>query len=172
MNLPASSGDTGPTGSIRGSGRSPRGGSGSPLQYSCLEHPMEPGRLQSIGSKKSRLNNKLRTDDWRSQESLGSSPCHLLEFIPSVQSWQKAANVPDDLSGLPSTWSTLMSPRPLDIRMQVKIKLPSEHTEHLSLSLKRQAKYCCLLMQYCFPPRGAQPSLKRKMLAGPVEMNW
>ena len=65
MNPHSSSGDTGATGSIRGSGRSPAGGSGSPLQSSCLEHPMEPGRLQSIGSKKSRLNNseKLRMDD-------------------------------------------------------------------------------------------------------------
>ena len=32
-----------------GSGRSP-GGDGNLLQYSCLENPMEPGRLQSMGS--------------------------------------------------------------------------------------------------------------------------
>ena len=25
-------------------------GNGNPLQYSCLENPMEPGRLQSMGS--------------------------------------------------------------------------------------------------------------------------
>ena len=25
-------------------------GNGTPLQYSCLENPMEPGRLQSMGS--------------------------------------------------------------------------------------------------------------------------
>ena len=31
------------TGSIPGSGRSPGGGHGSPLQYSCLENPMEGG---------------------------------------------------------------------------------------------------------------------------------
>ena len=30
---------TGDTGSIPGSGRSPRGGHGSQLQYSCLENP-------------------------------------------------------------------------------------------------------------------------------------
>ena len=46
--LPASVGDTG---SIRGSERSPGAGNGNPLQYSCLENPMEeePGRLQSMG---------------------------------------------------------------------------------------------------------------------------
>ena len=37
-------------GSIPGSGRSPRGGHGNPLQYSFLENPMEePGWLQSVG---------------------------------------------------------------------------------------------------------------------------
>ena len=37
---------------IPGSGRSPGGGHSNPLQYSCLENPMEeePGGLQSIGS--------------------------------------------------------------------------------------------------------------------------
>ena len=50
-NPPASAGDTGDTGSIPGSGRSPGGGNGNPLQYSCLENPWteEPGGLQSIG---------------------------------------------------------------------------------------------------------------------------
>ena len=36
-NLPANAGDAGDTGSILGSGRSPRGGNGYPLQYSCLK---------------------------------------------------------------------------------------------------------------------------------------
>ena len=39
-NLPANVGDAG---SIPGSGRSPGGGSGYPLQYSCLEDPMDRG---------------------------------------------------------------------------------------------------------------------------------
>ena len=38
--LPASAGDTG---SIPGSGRSPGEGHGNPIQYSCLENPMERG---------------------------------------------------------------------------------------------------------------------------------
>ena len=38
--------------SIRELGRSPGGGHGNPLQYFCLENPMdvEPGGLQSMGS--------------------------------------------------------------------------------------------------------------------------
>ena len=38
-NLPANAGDTGDAGLIPGSGRSPGGGHGNPLQYSCLENP-------------------------------------------------------------------------------------------------------------------------------------
>ena len=42
-NPPASSGDIRSEGSIPGSGRSPGGGNGHPLQYSCLENPMDKG---------------------------------------------------------------------------------------------------------------------------------
>ena len=38
-NLPANAGDVRDMGSIPGSGRSPGGGHGKPLQYSCLENP-------------------------------------------------------------------------------------------------------------------------------------
>ena len=39
-NLPANAGDVG---SIPGLGRSPGEGNGSPLQYSCLENPIDRG---------------------------------------------------------------------------------------------------------------------------------
>ena len=40
--------DTRDAGSILGSGRSPEGGNGNPLQYSCLENPMDRGIWQAI----------------------------------------------------------------------------------------------------------------------------
>ena len=40
---PARAGDIRDTGSIPGLGRSPGGGHGNPLQYSCLENPMARG---------------------------------------------------------------------------------------------------------------------------------
>ena len=40
-NLPANAGDAGDAGSIPGLGRSPGGGNGNPLWYSCLENPMD-----------------------------------------------------------------------------------------------------------------------------------
>ena len=42
-NLPASAGDIRDAGSILGSGRSPGGGNGHSLQYSCLGNPMDRG---------------------------------------------------------------------------------------------------------------------------------
>ena len=42
-NQPANAGDIRDTGSIPGSRRSSGGGHGSPLQYSCLENPMDRG---------------------------------------------------------------------------------------------------------------------------------
>ena len=42
-NLLANAGGLGDAGSISGSGRSPGGRNGNPLQYSCLENPMDRG---------------------------------------------------------------------------------------------------------------------------------
>ena len=55
-NPPTNAGDIRDTSSIPGSGRSPVGGHGNPLQYSCLENPMDRGpwwatvhRVQKVG---------------------------------------------------------------------------------------------------------------------------
>ena len=46
-NPPANAGDIRDAGSIPGSGRSPGGGNGNLLQYSCLENPMDRGAWQA-----------------------------------------------------------------------------------------------------------------------------
>ena len=43
-NPPANEGDSG---SIPGSGKSPGEGNGNPLQYSCMENPMDRGAWQA-----------------------------------------------------------------------------------------------------------------------------
>ena len=50
-NSPANAGDVRDAGLIHESALMPRGEHGNPLQYSCLENPLEeePGGLQSIG---------------------------------------------------------------------------------------------------------------------------
>ena len=47
-NLSANAGDLRDLGLVSGSGRSPGGGHGNPLQYSCLENSMDRGTWQAI----------------------------------------------------------------------------------------------------------------------------
>ena len=53
-NPPAKAGDIRDVGSVPGLQRSSGRGHGNPLQYSCLENPMEeePGKLQSMASQR------------------------------------------------------------------------------------------------------------------------
>ena len=46
-NAPANAGDIRDVGLIHGSGRSPGEGNGNPLQYSCLENPVDRGACQA-----------------------------------------------------------------------------------------------------------------------------
>ena len=46
---PDNAGDVRDAGSIPGSGRSPRGGHGNRLQYSCLENPTDRGAWRDTG---------------------------------------------------------------------------------------------------------------------------
>ena len=62
-NLPANAGDIRDAGLIPGSGRSPGGGHGSPLQCSCLENPRGQRSLDGYspqGCKKSNTTELLR----------------------------------------------------------------------------------------------------------------
>ena len=56
---PASAGDTGDSGSTPGLGRSPGGGHGNPLQYSCLMNPMDRrawrATLHAVAKSRTRL---------------------------------------------------------------------------------------------------------------------
>jgi len=47
-NPPANAGDVRDAGSIPGSGRSPREGNGNPIQYSCLENPLDRGVWRAV----------------------------------------------------------------------------------------------------------------------------
>ena len=63
-------GDAGHSGSIPGSGRSPGGGHGHALQYSCQENPTEePGGLQSTGPQRVR-------HDWVIE--------HIIQLLPAL----------------------------------------------------------------------------------------
>ena len=54
--------NTGDLGSIPGSGRSPREGNGNPLQYSCLENPMDRGAWWATVHVVARVGHNLRVN--------------------------------------------------------------------------------------------------------------
>ena len=64
-NPPAKAGDVGLT---PGLGRSPGGGNGNPLQYSCLENPMDRGAWRSmlcgVAKSQTQLNDWAHTHTW------------------------------------------------------------------------------------------------------------
>ena len=53
-NPPATAGDIRDASSISGSGRSPGGGHGNPLQYSCLENTMDRAAWQATARRVSK----------------------------------------------------------------------------------------------------------------------
>ena len=63
MNLPANAGDTREAVSILGSGRCPGGGNGNPLQYSCLENPMDRGAWRAA------VQGVTKRYDWATEHS-------------------------------------------------------------------------------------------------------
>ena len=60
-NPPANAGDIRDMGLIPDSGRSPGGGNSYPLQYSCLENPMERGAWKAIVHGVARVGHALAT---------------------------------------------------------------------------------------------------------------
>ena len=60
-NLPTNAGDSGDTGLISGLGRSPGGGNGNLLQYSCLGNPMDRGAWRATVYGVERAGHNLRT---------------------------------------------------------------------------------------------------------------
>ena len=73
--------NSGDTGSICGSGRSPRKGRGNLLQYSCLENPMDRGAWWAMAMGLQRVGHNLVTEQ---QQQLGIKVLFHLHFPPSL----------------------------------------------------------------------------------------
>ena len=88
-NLPANAGDRKNVGSIPGLGRSPGGGNGNPLQYSCLENPMDGGAWRATvhGS-------QTVGDDWSNLACEDSASPSLWFFVQFFLSWSKTVSLP------------------------------------------------------------------------------
>ena len=74
-NPPANTGDSGDMGSIPGSGRSSVEGNGNPLQYSCLEYPMDRGAWRATVHRVTKSHTQLK------QFSTHTHTCTVLFFF-------------------------------------------------------------------------------------------
>ena len=88
--LPPSVGDVRDTGLIAGLGRSPGEGSGNPLQYSCLENPMDRGARRAIVRK------VAKSQIWLKQFSIHAHSYSVIStFNQLKQAWRyKKKSIP------------------------------------------------------------------------------
>ena len=93
-NLPVNAADIRNWGSIPGLGRSPGGGHGNPLQYTCLENPMDRGAWQAMVHRVAK--------SWTWLKQLNTYTHMQAKTIPNCRSWSA-------LPSLPTYWFTLLS---------------------------------------------------------------
>ena len=74
-NLPAKAGDRRDPGSIPGSGRSPGGGHGNPLQYSCMKNPMDRGAWRAMVHRVAKSQTRLKQLSTHTYMSLKQDIC-------------------------------------------------------------------------------------------------
>ena len=72
--------NAGDAGSVLGSGRSPGGGHGNPLQYSCLENPMDRGGLWTIVHKVAKSGTRLK------RQSMHTDMAQDMDFSENLKS--------------------------------------------------------------------------------------
>ena len=78
-NLPANAGDLRDVGLLPGLERSPGGGHGNPLQYSCLENPMNGGAWRATVHMVTKSQTRLKQLDMH-------ACTHTCEVLPRVES--------------------------------------------------------------------------------------
>ena len=84
-NLPAKAGDLRDVGSVPGLGRSPWGGHGNPLQYSCLENIMDRGAWCATVHGVPRVRHDWSTDEL--PVVLFSVPTWMWDNFPDCYDW-------------------------------------------------------------------------------------
>ena len=109
-NLPVSAGEVRDAGLIPGSGRSPGGGHGNPLQYSCLENPMDRGAWQATVHRVSKSQTLLKRLSMHSQVGRGESSCGTFDEDPSpgpcrVVRWLPGQPPSQSTTHRPAGWS-------------------------------------------------------------------
>ena len=93
--------NAGDLGLIPGLGRSPGEGNGSPLQYSCLGHPMDRGAWRAtvygVTRSHTRLNMTMNTIQVNTTEVPGSSFAKVIKRC--IERWHTSLSFPVKISG-------------------------------------------------------------------------
>ena len=104
-NLPANAGDTG---SISRSGRSPGVGNGNPLQYSCLENPMDRGAWQATVHMVKRIEHNRSNLACNIKSHLVGSVKYKYSCDISIKSYYSAQDVVDPLSIIERAFKSIL----------------------------------------------------------------
>ena len=135
--------NAGDLGLIPGSGRSPGEGNGNPLQYSCLENPMDRGALQATVHRVARVGHDLATKPPLYYISSVQSLSHVQLFATS---WTTACQASLSFS---ISWSLLKL-------MSTGSVMPSNH----------------LILAPCFPLTSIFPSIRVFSNESVLHIKW
>ena len=141
-NPSANAGDVRDMGSVPWSGRYPGEGNGNPLQYSCLENPLdEPGGLQSTGSQ--RIGHDWATS-LHSTSHCTSDSCTMNCSASKKEQKHAICSSMDATRDYHTKWSKLERERRIlyDHHLYVKSKIWHKWT-YLQNTLKRHRKQTC-----------------------------
>ena len=104
-NPPVNAGDIRDKGSITELGRSPGEGNGNPLQYSCLENPMDRGAWRAMLHLVTKRQTQLKRLSMRASTQELNRGLHLKMMLFSLTDWQElpftGSIFPQECLGLP-----------------------------------------------------------------------
>ena len=105
-NQPANAADTRDTGSISGLGRPPGVGNGNPLQYSCLENPMDRGAWQATVHGIAKSQARLSTHTSVTAIIISSVSGRVYALVKSMRKWISAGRSKHKSNNKRSVWMT------------------------------------------------------------------
>ena len=145
----ASAYNAGDVGSIPGSGRSPGEGNGNPLQYSCLENPMDGGAWQATlvhGHKESDTTEQLHftvSIHWVSNPTVNMRTLPLLQALVLGLSELIVVRWPERVTVMPTSTSQLWEGHSKHLGHR---QPEGAHVLPFSLSMWRTKRHPCVYM--------------------------
>ena len=163
-------GDIRDTGSIPGSGRSRGGGHGKPLQYSCLENPMDRGAWQAPLHRVTQSRTQLKQLSLHTHISLRSSRSVSRPVVSSsVTLWTVACSAPLSMEFTRQAyWNGLLFPTPGELP-HTRIEPRSPALQASSLPFKPPGKPISLSSDF-YSQTSWYPQFRRRFKMKPLHI--